>query len=936
MANALQTGSADDSNVDYYWGNLEFPEIEPFFKSLPKKDSSTIRIFNRTNCYTLFGADAVFVGLHIRKTAETIRNYNVTDEEGHLLVPYANFSEVQFNALIKELIMLHNMKVQMYNKPNNNWILEYEASPGNLPEQLEDLFYDHNSHLDAKGVLAVHFNSKQLNQAVKALAKEMSSGGQTYVTATNEKSDSIPFAVAYIDTLGKQIKLATAFDHPVHLSAIESLMVQLAPREVIVSENNECIVNRLKDIAPSFISHIDTARSKNFDSGILNYLADFLVKSDVHMIEAIFNSLDGSAKTLTLESLNAAVQFLELEHNSSNFKQFTIELLNIPDLVRLDSAAISSLNLFISRSTFGTFGSYNNQQQTVFGLLNKCKTKTGQALLSQWIRQPLYNLQKLLDRQQFVDFFVRNSKGRTTLHPKLSILPDLSRLSRRLTMKTGTLSDLYSTYLGINTIKDVLYLLDEVVEEDPNGSKCIKESFIKPFTKCQEDLNDLKVMIMDIIDLPYWRSHKELRISASFDKELAGFQEESKTLEEQLDRLHRTAIRDTEIEALKLLQATDRSYFFACTKKSEGNVKRVSRSYQLITSTKKDQSRFTCDALEKLNPKLQSITKKYRKRESELMSDICDKVAEFSHLIRSLNDIFALLDVFLSLAVAAVSFNIPWVKPKLLASERNILQFKQLRHPCIEAESEDPYIPNDVNLSEKRLLVLTGPNMGGKSTYIRSIGIAVLLAQIGSFIPADEAVVSIVDGIYTRIGAGDRQLQGNSTFMAEMVETSSILRSASEKSLIMIDELGRGTSTYDGFGIAWAVAHHIATKLKSFCLFASHFFELTKLEDELSCVGNLHVSVFINPENQEVKMTYKIKEGKCLKSYGVIMAKAAEFPEEIITTANEKLQDLECEFEGKRINAKKAFEELKEKDLKDLPDEELGKMVNSIILKYVE
>lgn len=939
MTNLIE-GPEDDHKVKYVWDNFEAQDIEPFYVSLGKKDSSTVRVFNRVGCFTLFGADAIFIGINIRRTTEMIRNYNASDESGRPLVPYVNLSEVQFNALIKELLTLYNMKIQMYNKVDG-WNLEYEASPGNLPEQLENLFRGAGSHLDAKGVMAVHFNSQQLNSAINLLAKEISSGGgQTFTTASNNQSDLIPFSIAYIDTLSKQIRVTSSMDHPVHLSSIESLMVQLAPREVIVSESNECLLKRLKEIAPPFISHIESVRSTTFDSSeIRKRLPDYVLKNEIRMIDAIFDSFEEKGQTLTLQALSAAVDFLKLDQNSSNFNQFDIQLLNLSDLIRLDAAAVSSLNLFICRPHFGSYISQDNTS-TVFGLLNHCKTTIGQRLLSQWVRQPLYNLEKLLERQECVDFFVRNSDSRSSLQPKLNLMPDLSRLARKLIMQTTSLTDLYSMHMAYNSLIDVIRILENAIDMDPNTF--IKKNFVDQFKKCREELDGLEEIIIKVLDLKYYAdSKKDLRIKASYDEELASLQTEQANLEKQLEKLIANTCRDTGNDSVKLGQTSEGHHYFYCTKKAEAGFISAGRKYQSIPSTKKDQARYTSDGLEKLNPKIVAITNKYHRREGELMKIICENVADFSSHIRSLNDLLASLDVFISLATAAIHFAIPWVRPKLEKPEKKVISFKSLRHPCVEADvtnsiSQNPYIPNDVNLSEKRLLILTGPNMGGKSTYIRSVGIAVLLAQIGSFVPADEATVSIVDGIYTRIGAGDRQLQGNSTFMAEMVETSSILRSATDRSLIMIDELGRGTSTYDGFGIAWAVARHIATQIKSFCLFASHFFELTKLEDEVDSVGNLNVSVYIDPETQDVKMTYQIKNGPCLKSYGVIMAKSADFPDEIIAAAEEKLKDLECDFDGKRVNAKQALEKLKTTNFEDVPDDKIEDMVTSIILKCAE
>jgi DNA mismatch repair protein MSH2 len=216
----------------------------------------------------------------------------------------------------------------------------------------------------------------------------------------------------------------------------------------------------------------------------------------------------------------------------------------------------------------------------------------------------------------------------------------------------------------------------------------------------------------------------------------------------------------------------------------------------------------------------------------------------------------------------------------------------------------------------------TGPNMGGKSTYIRSIAMAVLLTQIGSYVPANSAIVSLVDGIFTRVGGCDQQVLGNSTFMAEMIETSNIVSTATENSLIIIDELGRGTSTADGFSIAYAVSKHIATVLKSFCLFATHFQELVKLEWEVPRVKTFHAVVYC-PENDSIDrgviMTHEIKAGPCLRSFGIHVAGSAGVPQDYITVAQEKLQELEETIDRTRYD----FEAMEKIAKKEKPEEEM-------------
>lgn len=428
-------------------------------------------------------------------------------------------------------------------------------------------------------------------------------------------------------------------------------------------------------------------------------------------------------------------------------------------------------------------------------------------------------------------------------------------------------------------------------------------------------------MVETTVDLEALDNH-EFIIKPEFDESL-------KTIRKRLDKLK----RDMESEHMRvgddLNQDTDKKLFlenhkvngwcFRLTRNEAGCI-RQKKQYQEI-STQKNGVYFTTNTLQEKRREFDQLSENYNRTQSGLVNEVVSVASSYVPVVEKLAAVLAHLDVIVSFAHVSVHAPTSYVRPTMHARGTGNTVLKEARHPCMEQQDDISFITNDVSLvrDSSEFLIITGPNMGGKSTYIRQIGVIALMAQIGCFVPCSEAELTIFDCILARVGASDSQIKGVSTFMAEMLETANILKSATKESLIIIDELGRGTSTYDGFGLAWAISEYIVKEIGAFALFATHFHELTALVDTYPQVQNLHVVAHISegtaPANgdadadvdmdaaavqkkREVTLLYKVEPGFSDQSFGIHVAELVRFPQKVINMAKRKADELE-DFAGK-------------------------------------
>jgi len=538
--------------------------------------------------------------------------------------------------------------------------------------------------------------------------------------------------------------------------------------------------------------------------------------------------------------------------------------------------------------------------------MNKCKTAQGTRLLLQWLKQPLLDIKEIRKRQDIVGIFTDQMEIRQKLQDDfLKKIPDLNRLAKRFQKKIASLQDVVRLYQVVLSLPSIISTLSSLEGEEE--LKLIKETFTSKLTQCCEDLDKFQAMVETTVDLEQVANHEYI-IKPEFDEKLQELRTSMEGLWTEISKFPGKVGSDLDM-TVKLESSQQYGCYLKIGRKESSKLRGNSQYIEL--STTKSGVYFTTSKLKNLSDKYNALKQEYEERQSSLVKDVVTIVATYCPVMEDVNEIIAQLDVYISLAYVGVQAPTPYIKPILRNKGEGEIILKAARHPCMEVQDDVAFIPNDVNILKNKstFQIITGPNMGGKSTYIRQIGVIVLMAQVGCFVPCNYAEISLCDAILARVGAGDSQLKGVSTFMAEMLETAAIIKTATENSLIIIDELGRGTSTYDGFGLAWAISEYISTKIRCPCLFATHFHELTTLSEKVPSVANYHVTA--HTSQNAITLLYKVIPGVCDQSFGIHVAELARFPDKVVQLAKRKAEELE-DFANNSNPNKRSKDEIEE------------------------
>ncbi|MDD1791837.1 DNA mismatch repair protein MutS [Enterovibrio makurazakiensis] len=513
-------------------------------------------------------------------------------------------------------------------------------------------------------------------------------------------------------------------------------------------------------------------------------------------------------------------------------------------------------------------------ENTVASVLDKTTTAMGSRLLKRWLHQPMRDFTVVNARLDAITALKDTgiySDLATTLHP----VGDMERILARLALRSARPRDMARLRGALQQLPDIESLLGEM--DNPS---------IVPLKAACEPVPELVQLLVDaVVEAPPVVIRDGGVIAPGYNAELDEWRELADGATRYLDELERREREQHDIDTLKVGFNQVHGFFIQV---SRGQSHLVPPHY-VRRQTLKNAERYIIPELKEHEDKVLNSKSKALALEKKLWEELFDMLLPHLETLQRISDALSTLDVMANLAERAETLN--YCRPSL--SDKRGIDITGGRHPVVEQVLDAPFIANPTALRpDRRMLIITGPNMGGKSTYMRQTALITLLAHIGSYVPAESVTLGPVDRIFTRIGASDDLASGRSTFMVEMTETANILHNATENSLVLMDEIGRGTSTYDGLSLAWASAEWLAEKLKAMTLFATHYFELTELSGQIDGLVNVHLDAV--EHGDEIAFMHAVQEGAASKSYGLAVAGLAGVPKTVIQRAKNKLRQLEA------------------------------------------
>ena len=674
----------------------------------------------------------------------------------------------------------------------------------------------------------------------------------TVMDELNEDSESIYLAAVTDFKYGYGVAICEMASGKITVSQVDhekTLLVEKLlsynTKEVVVSENFDERVLKLLTNLPNTV--ISTEDSKDFNEY-------------KHLYDHVENHNLVDTSQLMLAYLNRT-QMKMLNHLRK------VEVENIESYLKMDYASILNLELVESIKI-------SNNQKSLWDFLNKTKTSMGARLLKTWITKPLVNKEEILSRQDMISVIKDDFLLRDNLKEDLNEIYDLERLSAKFAYGNANAIDAVRLKTSLAKIPKIL--------NDLSTYPQFKDL-------CQVDsLSNLHdILDQALVDKPPVSLREGGLFKEGYNLDLDQMRKIQRDGQNWILELEAKEREKTGVPTLKIGYNRVFGYFFEATKAHKHKLKEEDGYIRKQTLT--NVERFITDELKAKEDEILNADDKSKNLEYSLFLKLVERVVTYMPKLLLLAQTIAQIDVLY--ALGEVATNSGYIKPKI--SKGRDFEIIDGRHPILDQLMQDEkYVSNTLTLSDKDLWLITGPNMGGKSTFMRQVTLIVILAQMGAFVPARSATIPIFDQLFTRIGASDDILSGQSTFMVEMFEANNALQNATKNSLIIFDEIGRGTSTYDGMSLAKAMIEYIATNIKAKTLFSTHYHELVQLADNFDNIENYHVEVF--EKDGDVTFLYKMIAGQADRSYGINVAKLAGLPESIIERSSEILVELEA------------------------------------------
>ena len=644
---------------------------------------------------------------------------------------------------------------------------------------------------------------------------------------------------------------------------------KINPSEIIINENYS-----LKDLS-KYLNQ-NTNIFKNYIEDDLKYeqrsetIVDYLGEENIKKIEN---------KRLSIVSLANLLNYIYKFYDDKLRHINNIEVLEISNYLELEANTRSNLELHRNLNN-------NSKDDTVLKILDRADTVMGSRIINEWLERPLVDIERINRRLDIVEYFYNSPIDSQNISNYLNDIYDLERLVAKISYKRANARDLISLKNSLKNIPKLKKYLEK--SEDENIANL---GLNIPNVE-----NLYEILRNSIVDDPPISITEGGIIKESFSEDLDILKNESEGAVNKLTQYESEQRDKTGIKNYKIVFNKNNGYSIEITK---SNLDKVPDNY-IRKQTLKNQERYTTETLENLSNLILGGKDKVNDLEYQIFNQIRDEILDQTLMLQSLAKMIANIDGLNTLARVAVLNN--YVRPIL--TNKNEITIRDGRHPVIENNlKENEFIANDTKIgqADNLIQIITGPNMAGKSTYMRQMAIIIILAQMGSFVPASFAEIGVCDKVFTRIGASDNISKGESTFMLEMNEVSNILKNATSHSFVILDEVGRGTSSDDGLSIAMSLVEYISKKTRFKTVFATHFHELTILENELDNVKNLKIEI-LNEDNNLVFLR-KIKEGKSDRSYGIEVAKLSGLPDELIKNAQKFMKKID---EDKIINLDKS------------------------------